>query len=134
MISILVLSLLLAEPPMEPAPGCEANSPVRDPAICEPLYDDGSEYKIYNMESVAVGSVKEIKRVREMTRHCNVDNRIDYVGPVDLVIYDIVNADQVSTACVTGWISQNQSGLIFSEQSFQQKYRDAPILKESDVP
>ena len=133
MIGFLFLSLVLAGTPQSVPPGCEAHAPVRDPALCEPLYDDGN-YVIWNVESVAVGTIEEMKRVREMTKQCNVDNRIDGVGKVDLAVYDIINADQPSRACVTGWISQNQSDLIFSEQSLQQKFEEEPLLKESDLP
>lgn len=134
MIGFLFLSLVLADAPQSVTPGCEAHAPVRDPALCEPLYDDGGDYVVYSMESVAVGSEEEMKRIRAMTKHCNVDNRIDYLGGVDLAVYDIVNADQASRVCVTGWISENQSDLIFSEQLLQQKFKDAPILEESDIP
>jgi hypothetical protein len=134
MISLLILSLVLAEPPKEPVPGCEVNSPVRDPAVCEPLYDDDGDYVIYNIESVAVGSIEEMKRVRQMTKHCNVDNRIDYLGVVDFAVYDIVNANQASRGCVTELISEKLSDLVYSEQRFEQKFEDAPLLKESEQP
>jgi hypothetical protein len=134
MISLFILSLVLAEPPKEPVTGCEVNVQVRDPAVCEPLYDDDGDYVIYNVESVAVGSIEEMKRVRQMTKHCNVDNRIDYLGGVDLAVYDIVNADRNSRVCVTGLISENFSDLIISAQKLEQKFAEAPLIKESDLP
>jgi hypothetical protein len=134
MIGFLILSLILAEAPQSLPPGCEADAPVRDPAVCKPLYDDGGDYVIFNIESVAVGSIEELKRVREMTKQCNVDNRIDYVGRVDLAVYDIVNANSVSRACVTDLISENFSDLIYSERRFEQKFSAAPLIKESDLP
>jgi hypothetical protein len=133
-ISFLLLSLAFAQPQSALPPGCELDAPVRDPAVCEPLYDDDGNYVIWNVESVAVGTIKEMKRVREMTKHCNVDNRIDYLGGVDLAVFDIVNADHVSRVCVTGWISENRSDLEYSEPRFEQKFKDAPLIEESDLP
>lgn len=131
MIGLLVLSLVTSEPAPSTTPGCEPDAPVRDPAICAPLYDDGT-YVIQNMESVAVGSTEQMKRVREMTSHCQLDNRIDGVGAVDLAVYDIVNADQASTACVIGWIRENAPELAFSEERFDRMFETAAPLPERE--
>jgi len=132
-IGLLALALAASEPPSGTVPGCEPDAPIRDPAVCAPLYDDGT-YVIQNMESVAVGTTEEMKRVREMTKHCDVDNRIDGVGGVDLAVYDIINADEHSRACVIGWINENASDFEFSEQRFEQKFEDAPQLEKRDHP
>ena len=129
---LLAIALLaLSTGPAEAPAGCDLKSPLRDPEVCEPLYDDGT-YLIYNMESVAVGSVTEIKRVREMTQHCDVSNRIDYVGQVDIAVYDIVNANKQSRDCVRGWIELNAPELKYSEESFQKKFQDAPLLLDNE--
>jgi hypothetical protein len=128
-IGLLALALAASEPPSDTVPGCEPEAPIRDPAKCAPLYDDGTTV-IQNMESVAVGTNEEMKLVREMTRHCELANRIDGVGAVDVSVYDIVNADANSRACVIGWITENAPSLAFSEEKYKQRLEDAPLLEE----
>jgi hypothetical protein len=128
-ISLLALALVAGDPQPDIVPGCEPDAPIRDPAVCKPLYDDGT-YVIQNVESVAVGTKEEMKRVREMTRHCELANRIDGVGAVDVSVYDIVNADTVSRACVIGWINENAPNLAFSEEKYKQRLKDAPLLED----
>lgn len=128
---LLVLALAVSEPQSGARSGCEPDAPIRDPAVCEPLYSDG-DYVIQNMESVAVGSTEEMQRVREMTRHCGLDNRIDGVGAVDVAVYDIVNADEHSRACVIRWISESAPDLAFSEERFDQRFEDAPLIEKED--
>lgn len=127
--SFLLVFALAASEPTATASGCEPHAPIRDPAVCEPLYDDGT-YVIQNMESVAVDTNEEMKRVREMTRHCDLDNRIDGVGGVDVSVYDIVNADNNSRSCVIGWINENAPELAFSKEKYKQRFEDAPPLEE----
>lgn len=120
--SVLAMALLaLAVEPASVPAGCEADSPVRDPQICEPLYS-GPDITIYSIESVAVGSVAEMKRIREMTQHCGLSNRIDGVGTIDLAVYDIVDATNESRACVRDWIDENVPDLSFSEERFNEKF------------
>ncbi len=132
-IALLALALAATDPPPEVAPGCEQWAPIRDPAVCAPLVADG-DYVIQNMESVAVGSIEEMRRVREMTRHCGVANRIDGAGPVDLGVYDIINANEKSRACVRDWIRDNAPELTFSEQRFDEKFEADRLLLPRDVP
>lgn len=133
MIGLLALALAATSLAPEVSSGCEERSPIRDPAVCAPLYDDG-ETVIQNMESVAVGSIEEMERVREMTRHCGLANRIDGVGLVDLGVYDIINADERSRACVRDWIRDHAPELTFSEQRFDEKFNVARLLPPRDVP
>ena len=127
MIEFLLLALTTPEPPEEVPVGCERDAPIRDPKVCEPLYDDGT-YTIYNMESVAVGSIAEMHHVRQQTRDCKVTNRIDHLGGVDIGIFDIFNANEESRACVIGWIKENVPELEFSEERFAERFREAPPL------
>ena len=126
----MVLLILASESSSVPS-GCEATSPVRDPQICEPLYSEG-EFTIYSMESVAVGSHAEMSRIRKMTQHCGLSNRIDGVGSVDLAVYDIFDATEVSRACVRDWIAENVPELSFSEEQLDEKFESAPPLEESE--
>ncbi len=132
-IGLLALALAASEPAPQVTRGCEERAPIRDPAVCAPLYDDG-EFVIQNMESVAVGSIEEMQRVREMTRHCGVANRIDGVGDVDVGVYDILNATEVSRACVRDWIRANAPELAFSEQRFDERFEAARLLPRRDIP
>lgn len=132
-IGLLALALAATDPPPEVAPGCEQWAPIRDSAVCVPLVADG-DYVIQNMESVAVGSIEEMRRVREMTRHCGVANRIDGAGPVDLGVYHIINANEKSRACVRNWIHDNAPELTFSEQRFDEKFEADRLLLRRDVP
>lgn len=132
MIALMVLALGVSEPPSAAVRGCEERAPIRDRSVCAPLYDDGT-IVIYNMESVAVGSIEEMQRVREMTRHCRIDNRIDHVGAVDVAVYDIVNADEGSRACVIGWIVENAPNLAFSEVRFEQRFERARQIEQRDL-
>ncbi|WP_285710583.1 hypothetical protein [Erythrobacter oryzae] len=133
MIGLLALVLAAADPAPDVAPGCEERAPIRDPAVCAPLYDDG-EYVIQNMESVAVGTTEDMQRVRKGTQHCGLDNRIDGVGAVDLAVYDIFNATEASRACVRDWIRDNAPELVFSEERFEQKFETAPPLPPREKP
>lgn len=133
MIGLLALALAATEPAPNTVPGCEERAPIRDPAVCAPLYDDG-EFVIQNMESVAVGTTEEMERVRKGTRHCGLDNRIDGVGAVDLAVYDIFNATESSRACVRDWIRDNAPELVFSEERFNEKFATAPPLPSRAEP
>ncbi len=130
--SLLLFATLAISEPTIPQIGCEPDAPVRDLTVCEPLYDDG-EYKIQNVESVAVGSNQEMQRIREMTSICGLDNRIDGLGGVDLAVYDIFNATTFSRACVRELIAEHAPNLIFSEQRLSEKVRNAPPLEESET-
>lgn len=132
-IGLLALALAATGPAPDVAPGCEERSPIRDPAVCAPLVADG-DYVIQNMESVAVGSIEEMRRVREMTRHCGVANRIDHAGELDLGVYDIINANEKSRACVRDWIRDHAPALTFSEQRFDEKSDAARFLLPWDGP
>ena len=120
-IGLLALALAASEPAPDVPPGCEERAPIRDPAVCAPLYSEDG-YVIQNMESVAVGTIAEMQRIREMTRHCGLANRIDGVGLADLAIYDIVNATDQSRACVIEAIRENAPDLAFTQQRFDQKF------------
>lgn len=132
-IGLLALALAAADPAPDVAPGCEERAPIRDPAVCAPLFDNG-EYVIQNMESVAVGTTEEMERIRKETRYCGLDNRIDGVGGMDLAVYDIFNATETSRACVRDWIRDNAPELVFSEERFEQKFRTAPPLPTAENP
>lgn len=132
-IALLALALAASEPAPQVAPGCEERAPIRDPAVCAPLHDDGT-YVIQNMESVAVGTIAEMQRVREMTLHCGLANRIDGVGDVNVGVYDIFNATEVSRACVRDWIRDNAPELAFSEQRFDERFEAARLLLRRDIP
>lgn len=113
MIGLLSLALAVSEPAADIAPGCEPEAPVRDPAKCAPLYDDG-ETVIQNMESVALGTLEQMENLSAQTRHCGLAARIDGVGSV-VYVYDIINANPKSRACIKDWIVQNAPELAFSE-------------------
>ena len=113
MIGLLALALAAGDPQPETLPGCEPEAPIRDPAKCAPLYDDG-ETVIQNMESVALGTLEQMENLRQQTRHCGLANRIDGVGSV-VYVYDIINADAKSRACIRDWIAQSAPELAFSE-------------------
>jgi hypothetical protein len=113
-IGLLALALAAGDPQPDTLPGCEPEAPIRDPAKCAPLYDDG-ETVIQNMESVALGTLEQMENLRQQTKHCRVANRIDGVGSV-VYVYDIINADTKSRACVRDWIAQNAPDLAFSEE------------------
>lgn len=113
MIGLLAIALAAGDPEAAIIPGCEQNSPLRDPAVCKPLYDDGT-YVIQNMESVALGTREQMEDLRKQTRHCGLANRIDGVGSV-VYVYDIINANAKSRACVKDWIARNAPDLTFSE-------------------
>ncbi|WP_143738149.1 hypothetical protein [Erythrobacter donghaensis] len=134
MIGLLALALAATEPaPDVPPPGCEERAPIRDPAVCAPLYDDGT-FVIQNMESVAVGSTAEMEHVWAMTRHCGLDNRIDGVGKVDIAVYDIFNATEQSRACVIDWIRENALDLVFTQERFDQRFEAAPLIGKTSQP
>jgi hypothetical protein len=123
-IGLLALALAASEPAPDVPPGCEERAPIRDPAVCAPLYaEDG--YVIQNMESVAVGLIAEMQRVREMTQHCGLANRIDGVGLVDLAVYDIFNATPQSRACVIDVIREKAPDLVFTQERFDQRFEAA---------
>ncbi len=113
MIGLLVLSLVTSQPAPGATPGCEPDTPIRDRAVCAPLYDDGT-YVIQNMESVALGTEEQMENLRQQTRHCRLANRIDGVGSV-VYVFDIINADATSRARVKDWIAQNAPELAFTE-------------------
>jgi hypothetical protein len=113
-IGLLALALAAGDPQPDTLPGCEPEAPIRDPAKCTPLYDDG-ETVIQNMESVALGTLEQMENLRQQTRYCGLANRIDGVGSV-VYVYDIINADAKSRACVRDWIVQNAPELAFSEE------------------
>lgn len=125
------VSLVLVSAQASVPVGCEAEAPVRDPEICEPLYSEG-DFTVYSMESVAVGSTEEMRRIREMTRHCGLTNRIDHLGGVDLAVYDIFDATTKARACVRDWVAENAPELVYSEQRFNEKFQSAPPLEKSE--
>jgi hypothetical protein len=125
---LLALTLAASEPAPQVPPGCEERAPIRDPAVCAPLYADGANV-IQNMESVALGSIAEMQRVREMTRHCGLANRIDGVGVGDLAVFDIFNATEQSRACVIDTIRERAADLAFSQERFDQRF-DAAAEKQ----
>lgn len=114
MIGLVALALAASEPQPESLAGCEPEAPVRDPARCAPLYDDGTTV-IQNMESVALGTWEQMENLSQQTRHCGLASRVDGVGSV-VYVYDIINADTKSRACVRDWIAQNAPELAFSEE------------------
>ena len=111
--------------------GCEENSPVRDPQICEPLYSEG-DFVIYSIESVAVGTAEEMQHVREMTGHCGLSNRIDHLGGIDLAVYDIFDATIQSRACVREWIAENAPELVYSQERFDKRFQTALPIEKSE--
>lgn len=131
MIGLLALALAATEPAPQVPPGCEERAPIRDPAVCAPLYAEG-DYVIQNMESVAVGSIEELQRIREMTRHCGLANRIDGVGLVDLAVYDIFNATEQSRDCVIDLIRESAPDLVFTQERFDQRFEAA--VENQDRP
>ncbi len=68
-----------------------------------------------------------------LTRHCNVANRIDHLGGVDLGVYDIINADDDARKCVTQWIKENASHLEHSKERFEERFRSAPLLETETI-
>ncbi len=128
----LTLLLFASEPKSVPV-GCEPDSPVRDPQVCAPLVS-GGDRTIYSMESVAFGSVNEMNLLRVMTQHCGLSNRIDHIGSVGLVVYDIFNATIDSRECVRRWIDENMPENSFSEERFNEEYEwaRARALEESE--
>ncbi len=114
MIGLLALALAASDPQPDTLPGCEPEAPIRDPAKCAPLFDDGT-IVIQNMESVALGTWEQMENLSKQTRHCALARRIDGVGSV-VYVYDIINADTKSRACVRDWIAQNAPELAFSEE------------------
>lgn len=120
MIGLLALVLAVSEPATVAPSGCEPESPIRDPAKCAPLYDDG-ETVIQNMESVALGTKEQMENLWQQTRHCGLASRIDGVGSV-VYVYDIINADTKSRACVRDWIAQNAPELAFSEEKLDSHF------------
>jgi hypothetical protein len=110
----LILSLaapVILEVPNEP---CDPSAPIRDPEVCEPIFEvDG--VAIYNLESVAVGTVERMFQFRQDIAHCGLASRIDGVDS-KIAVYDIVNADEQSRACVLKWIETNEPELKFSEE------------------
>ena len=114
MIGLLALVLAASDPQPSTLPGCEPEAPIRDPAKCAPLYEDGTTV-IQNMESVALGTWEQMENLRQQTRHCGLANRIDGVGSV-VYVFDIINADAKSRACIRDWIAQNAPELAFSEE------------------
>lgn len=131
MIALLLLSLAQADVPDDQPPGCEHTAPVRDTAVCKP-FNEGESYLIYSIESVAVGTIAEMKNLRAQTRNCGLDNRIDGLGGIDLAVYDIFNATEESRHCVLDWISANAPDLAFSEERLSQKFEKAPSLNDND--
>jgi len=112
-ISLFFLALAASEPAADTALGCEPEAPIRDPAKCAPLCKDG-EIVIQNMESVALGTWEQMENLSVQKRHCGLAARIDGVGSV-VYIYDIINADAKSRACVKDWIAHNAPDLAFSK-------------------
>jgi hypothetical protein len=112
-IGLLALALAASDPQPDTVPGCEPEAPIRDPAKCAPLYDDG-EIVIQNMESVALGTMEQMENLRQQTRQCGLASCIDGVGSI-VFVYDIINADAKSRACIKDWISKNAPHLAFSE-------------------
>ena len=126
MIGELLLALLLAHSDPPEPDVCAPNLPVRDPALCDPLNDEG-EFKLYSIESVAVGSVAEMKAIRPKARECALANRIDYVGEMDVAIFDIINASHESRDCIIGWINNEIPHLRFSEERLSKRFSEAPL-------
>ena len=126
-VSAASLLLALAQPAV-PA-GCEEDAPVRDPKVCKPLYSEG-DFTIYSMESVAVGTGEEMMRVRQMTRHCGLANRIDGVGGVDLAVYDIFDATKESRECVRSTIARQAPELVYTQERFDALFQTAPPLPD----
>ena len=98
MIGLLALALAASDPQTDTLPGCEPEAPIRDPAKCAPLFDDGT-IVIQNMESVALGTWEQMENLTKRTRHCALASRITK-----------------SRACVRDWIAQNAPELAFSEE------------------
>ena len=114
MIGSLILSL--ASPAIQDVPNeqCALSAPIRDPKVCEPIFEvDG--VAIYNLESVAVGTIDRMVQFRQDIAHCGLASRIDGVDS-RIAVYDIVNADEQSRACVLTWIETNEPELKFSEE------------------
>ena len=120
MIGLLALAIAVSQPAADPAHGCDPEAPIRDPAECAPLYKDG-EIVIQNMESVALGTLEQMENLRQQTRHCGLANRIDAVGSV-VYVYDIINADTKSRACIRDWIAQNAPELTFSAEELDSHF------------
>lgn len=129
MISLFLLSLAAAQEPVRQDPiGCEQDAPVRDPNQCAPLYEE-DDFKIYSIESVAVGSIEEMKSIRPKARECGLTNRMDYLGLVDLAVFDIFDATQESRECMISWIETEMPHLRYSKERFDERFREAPLLE-----
>ena len=126
----MIASLFLATAQATVPTGCEEKAPVRDPQICEPLFSEG-DFVIYSMESVAVGTAKEMQRIREMTSHCGLSNRIDHLGGIDLAVFDIFDATAQSRACVRDWIAENAPELVYSQERFDERFQTALPIEKS---
>lgn len=111
----MIASLILAmASPGAPHDQCAVDAPIRDPKICEPIFEvDG--VAIYNIESVAVGTIERMHQFRQDIAHCGLASRIDGVDS-RVAVYDIVNADVQRRACVLTWIDTNAPELRFSEE------------------
>lgn len=114
MIGFFLLSLAQVDEPYGASASCEVTAPLRDPARCDPLYDDGA-FEIYSIESVALGTLEQMQNLRQQTDNCEVSNRIDGVGTT-VYVYDIVNANKESRSCVKKWILENIPELAFTEE------------------
>ncbi|MDJ0643272.1 MAG: hypothetical protein QNJ15_10665 [Erythrobacter sp.] len=131
MIAQLLLALALASDEPQHPDGCAPESPVRDPEICEPLYEEGN-FTLYSIESVAVGSVAEMKEIRPKARECGLSNRIDYVGELDVAIFDIIDASRESRNCLLAWIEREIPHLKYSEERLSKRFREAPRREDAN--
>ena len=114
MIASLVLALATPGELVEPQDRCAVTAPIRDPKICEPIFE-AEDVVIYSIESVAMGTFEQMYQFREDIAHCGLDSRIDGVDS-RIAVYDIFNADEDSRACVLTWIETNEPELRFSEE------------------
>ncbi|PZT84942.1 MAG: hypothetical protein DI637_13030 [Citromicrobium sp.] len=114
MIASLILALASSGMPDEKNDPCAVTAPIRDREICEPIFEVDSVL-VYNIESVAVGTFERMVQFRQDIAHCGLASRIDGVDS-RIAVYDIVNADEKSRACVITWIEQNAPELRFSEE------------------
>ena len=114
MIVSLILALATPGETDDQHDACAVNAPIRDPEVCEPIFEVEG-VAIYNLESVAVGTIERMHQFRQDIAHCGLSSRIDGVDS-KVAVYDIINADEDSRACVLTWIDTNAPELRFSEE------------------
>lgn len=116
---LLALTLLAASAPPAYEEQCADPTSERDRQICAYM-KRVLELEIRTVETVAVGTIEQLKSIRPQARKCELLNRIDPVGidPLgnEVSVLDIINASDAGRLCLTAWIKENAPQLEFSEE------------------